>query len=40
MQLPPKILSGINFNENKGDSYKLKAGEFFLLKEVNESKRN
>jgi len=31
---------GINFNQNKGDSYKLKAGEFFLLKEVNESKRN
>lgn len=25
---------GINFNENKGDSYKLKAGEFFYLRRL------
>jgi len=25
---------GINFNENKGDSYKLKAGEFFSLRRL------
>ena len=32
--ISPKDAFGINISENKGDTYKLKAGEFFYLRRL------